>query len=253
MRETGEEFRQGKIASLRPGEPRSQGTVERAVLAEFQQLGPGFRERRARSGRGNHGKTAFSRSDSFPASRLAAGRGCPQDSRKRDPRRGRHGATERRGYRPQGQLRHQPAPSDFVMTEDGIPRKSRRLRKATKATRRPPKRRPQTSGPAPAGSAAPARHATVRRGRRDSAPSGWRQRLHPVRHQQLHVPRLRLRPGRHRGLRALPGPPRPVAFYSYSRDFSRAASLTADRMPGPARRARTTITGDDSALYNACC
>src|SRR3974377_1451182 len=40
-----------------------------------------------------------------------------------------------------------------------------------------------------------------------------------------------------------------VAFYSYSRDLSRAAQLTADRshvLPGD----RTTVAGDDAALYN---
>src|SRR5579862_4946753 len=41
-----------------------------------------------------------------------------------------------------------------------------------------------------------------------------------------------------------------VAFYSYSRDFSRAALLTADR-PQVLRGVRSTVAGDDAALYNA--
>jgi Ca-activated chloride channel homolog len=41
-----------------------------------------------------------------------------------------------------------------------------------------------------------------------------------------------------------------VAFYSYSRDFFRAASLTADRSQ-VLRGVRATVNGDDSALYNA--
>ena len=41
-----------------------------------------------------------------------------------------------------------------------------------------------------------------------------------------------------------------VAFYSYSRDFYRAASLTPDRSE-VLRGVRSTVNGDDSALYNA--
>jgi Ca-activated chloride channel homolog len=40
-----------------------------------------------------------------------------------------------------------------------------------------------------------------------------------------------------------------VAFYSYSRNLSRAAALTADRSQ-VLRGVRTTVAGDDAALYN---
>jgi Ca-activated chloride channel homolog len=40
-----------------------------------------------------------------------------------------------------------------------------------------------------------------------------------------------------------------IAFYSYSRDLSRAASLTADRSQ-VFRGVRNTVAGDDAALYN---
>jgi Ca-activated chloride channel family protein len=50
-------------------------------------------------------------------------------------------------------------------------------------------------------------------------------------------------------VRSLENPYR-VAFYSYSRDFFRAASLTTDRGQ-VLRGVRTTVNGDDSALYNA--
>jgi len=40
-----------------------------------------------------------------------------------------------------------------------------------------------------------------------------------------------------------------VAFYSYSRNLSRAAPLTADRAQ-VVRGVRTTVAGDDAALYN---
>jgi len=41
-----------------------------------------------------------------------------------------------------------------------------------------------------------------------------------------------------------------VAFYSYSRDLSRAAALTSDRSR-LLRAVRSTVVGDDAALYNA--
>jgi Ca-activated chloride channel family protein len=44
--------------------------------------------------------------------------------------------------------------------------------------------------------------------------------------------------------------PYQVAFYSYSRDFYRASSLTMDRSQ-VLRGVRETVNGDDSALYNA--
>jgi VWFA-related protein len=41
-----------------------------------------------------------------------------------------------------------------------------------------------------------------------------------------------------------------IAFYSYSRDLSRAASLTADRFR-VVNGVRSTVAGDDAALYNS--
>ena len=41
-----------------------------------------------------------------------------------------------------------------------------------------------------------------------------------------------------------------IAFYSYSRDLSRASSLTADRS-NLLRAVRSTVAGDQAALYNA--
>jgi VWFA-related protein len=49
-------------------------------------------------------------------------------------------------------------------------------------------------------------------------------------------------------IRSLEGVSR-VAFYSYSRDLSRAVSLTGDR-PTILRGVRSTVAGDDAALYN---
>jgi Ca-activated chloride channel homolog len=44
--------------------------------------------------------------------------------------------------------------------------------------------------------------------------------------------------------------PNQVAFYSYSRDLSRATGLTPDRL-GVLRGVRSTVAGDDAALYDA--
>lgn len=49
-------------------------------------------------------------------------------------------------------------------------------------------------------------------------------------------------------VRSLEGVSR-VAFYSYSRDLSRAVPLTGDR-PSVLRGVRSTVAGDDAALYN---
>jgi VWFA-related protein len=40
-----------------------------------------------------------------------------------------------------------------------------------------------------------------------------------------------------------------IAFYSYSRNLSRAATLTSDRF-GVVKGVRSTVAGDDAALYN---
>src|SRR6202795_1930749 len=50
-------------------------------------------------------------------------------------------------------------------------------------------------------------------------------------------------------VRSLENPDR-VAFYSYSRELSRATTLTPDRSQ-VLRGVRTTVAGDDAALYNA--
>jgi VWFA-related protein len=50
-------------------------------------------------------------------------------------------------------------------------------------------------------------------------------------------------------VRSLDGPDQ-VAFYSYSRDLSRATALTPDRL-GVLRGVRSTVAGDDAALYDA--
>jgi hypothetical protein len=92
-------------------------------------------------------------------------------------------------------------PRNFVITEDGIPEKlatfgegNEPVRKVTDAELPDARPVPQDS----TGSPAPTADGTL-------GTLVWRQRLHFVRHQQLHVPRLRLRPGRDRRFRPFPG------------------------------------------------
>ena len=81
------------------------------------------------------------------------------------------------------------------------------------------------------------------------------ERFYPVRYQQLYVSgnqrilRLQKQDAITDFVRSLDSPYR-VAFYSYSRDFYRASSLTPDRSQ-VLRAARATVNGDESALYNA--
>ena len=138
-------------------------------------------------------------------------------------------------------------PTDFVITEDGIPRKARHIR------------RRQRPAPCAWQGAALAAKPTVgdaqnpsRRPQRDSRRSDRRrQRLHPLRHQQLHVSRLRLRARRHLRLRPLPArPPTRSPSTPTAATSSAPPPLTADRSE-VVRGVRTTVAGDDAALYNA--
>ena len=89
-------------------------------------------------------------------------------------------------------------PEDFAITEDKIPEKNATFEEGNGPTRR------ILEG----GSMAAVSSSRNRRQRRKPIPTpadgqqAFRrsQRLHPLRHQQLHVSRIRLRPGRYRRL-----------------------------------------------------
>ena len=89
-------------------------------------------------------------------------------------------------------------PSDFVVTEDGIPQKVATFGEGNEATRRVTSdgsdrkagrlaSRPQWLGGVT--------ETILGAGLRARLDDGGRQRFHPVRHQQLHVPRFCFRPG----------------------------------------------------------
>ena len=98
-------------------------------------------------------------------------------------------------------------PEDFVITEDKIPQKTGHVRRGQL---QPASRRAQLPHPERAKLQANSRGQRTTAadhqlfGCQDFA-AGGRQRLHPVRYQQLHVPRICLRAGCHLRLRALHG------------------------------------------------
>jgi Ca-activated chloride channel family protein len=146
-------------------------------------------------------------------------------------------------------------PSDFVVTEDGIPQKVATFGEGNEATR------PVTAGAADGGKPGELR-SRPQNGASDS----------PEVSSELGSELGSMMAGAnvfilfdtsnymYRGfvfaqdaiaefVRSLDGPDR-VAFYSYSRDLSRATTLTPDRSL-VLRGVRTTVAGDDAALYNA--
>jgi len=147
-------------------------------------------------------------------------------------------------------------PSDFVITEDGIAQRlatfeagnaAPRLIAENAAAVAPPA--DNTRGPSVAATAAP------------SAPKSPGPEISPVTGAKVFVlfdtSNYMYRAG---GfvfaqdaisdfIRSMDSPER-VAFYSYSRDFTRAVALTPDRAE-VLRAVRSTVNGSDSALYNA--
>src|SRR6476661_826404 len=146
-------------------------------------------------------------------------------------------------------------PSDFVVTEDGIPQKI-----ATFAEGNEPTRKVTSSGP---DSDKPGELRIRRQNRSAGSPdesSELGSELGSVMAGANVFILFDTSNYMYRGfvfaqdaivefVRSLDGPDR-VAFYSYSRDLSRATTLTADRSQ-VLRGVRTTVAGDDAALYNA--
>lgn len=148
-------------------------------------------------------------------------------------------------------------PSDFVISEDGIPQNVATFEEGNEG--------PQIVAGGPQGNAAPKREEPMKRP--DDEPRSGMQPS-PVDELSSAVSGANVfilfdtsnYMYKERGfvyaqdaitdfVRTLDTPYR-VAFYSYSRDFYRAASLTTDRSQ-VLRGVRSTVNGDDSALYNA--
>lgn len=164
--------------------------------------------------------------------------------------------TDRKGHYVTGLT-----PSDFVITEDGIPQRIATFEEGNEVPRAveqyaPGAGAPHVELPSPAGGqpadgdslAASANGASVP----GASPLAGASVFILFDSSNYMFP--------HRGfvyaqdsiaefVRSLDGPDR-VAFYSYSRDLTRATSLTADR-EAVLRGVRSTTDGDDAALYNA--
>ena len=137
-------------------------------------------------------------------------------------------------------------PTDFRILEDGIVEKISTFAEGNK----PPV---QVADDGTAAAADRRRAASRRQTRPRSALGRLRrhQRLRAVRHQQLHVSRLRVRRRRHRRFRARPGPRRfGGGLHVQPQSVPRRRSLTQDRNDA-IFGLRKAVAGDDTALYNA--
>lgn len=152
-------------------------------------------------------------------------------------------------------------PEDFVITEDNIPQKLATFDEGNNESTR------QTAEPAisaPPATASTQSEATVTARVPESAPPTPVHKLNGVTVPGLGGANVFIlfdtSDYMYRGfvfaqdaiadfIRAMPDANK-IAFYSYSRDLSRAAMLTADRFK-VVSGVRSTVAGDDAALYNA--
>src|ERR1700694_3580423 len=143
-------------------------------------------------------------------------------------------------------------PSDFVVTEDGIPQKVATFGEGNEATRRVTRNAPgedKLEGRSPGGSSSFADSSSELGSELGSMVAGANVFILFDTSNYMYRGFVFAQDAIAEFVRSLDGPDR-VAFYSYSRDLSRATTLTADRSQ-VLRGVRTTVAGDDAALYNA--
>jgi Ca-activated chloride channel family protein len=143
-------------------------------------------------------------------------------------------------------------PSDFVVTEDGIPQKVATFGEGNEATRRVTRNAPggdKPEGRSPGGSSNFADSSSELGSELGSLVAGANVFILFDTSNYMYRGFVFAQDAIAEFVRSLDGPDR-VAFYSYSRDLSRATTLTADRSQ-VLRGVRTTVAGDDAALYNA--
>ncbi len=144
-------------------------------------------------------------------------------------------------------------PSDFVITEDGIPEKIATFGEGNEPTRRltdaPAPSRADANGPAGSPGSEPG-DSRERLSASDlsSAIAGANVFVLFDTSNYMYRGFVFAQDAISEFIRSLDGANR-IAFYSYSRDLSRAAKLTAERSQ-VLRGVRTTVAGDDAALYN---
>ncbi|HXP15598.1 MAG TPA: VWA domain-containing protein [Terriglobales bacterium] len=143
-------------------------------------------------------------------------------------------------------------PSDFVVTEDGIPQKVATFGEGNEATRRVTRNTPgedKLESRPPGGSSGFADSSSDLGSELGSIVAGANVFILFDTSNYMYRGFVFAQDAIAEFVRSLDGPDR-VAFYSYSRDLSRATTLTADRSQ-VLRGVRTTVAGDDAALYNA--
>jgi Ca-activated chloride channel homolog len=143
-------------------------------------------------------------------------------------------------------------PSDFVVTEDGIPQKVATFGEGNEATRRVTRNAPgedKLESRPPSGSSGFADSSSELGSELGSIVAGANVFILFDTSNYMYRGFVFAQDAIAEFVRSLDGPDR-VAFYSYSRDLSRATTLTADRSQ-VLRGVRTTVAGDDAALYNA--
>ena len=142
-------------------------------------------------------------------------------------------------------------PEDFVITEDGIPQKIATFGEGNEPTRRladvaPPEGRPVTPAPQETPPRDAGQHISA--GDLSSLVAGANGFVLFDTSNYMYRGFVYAQDAIADFVRSLEGADK-VAFYSYSRDLSRAARLTSDRSQ-VLRGVRTTVAGDDAALYN---
>jgi Ca-activated chloride channel family protein len=145
-------------------------------------------------------------------------------------------------------------PSDFVVTEDGIPQKVATFGEGNEATRRVTTIAPGQDKPGlrsrPRNDGSDSADASSELGSElGSIMAGANVFILFDTSNYMYRGFVFAQDAIAEFVRSLDGPDR-VAFYSYSRDLSRATTLTADRSQ-VLHGVRSTVAGDDAALYNA--
>jgi Ca-activated chloride channel homolog len=140
-------------------------------------------------------------------------------------------------------------PSDFVIAEDGVSQKLATFGEGNEATRRvseiaPREGQPLVADRSSSGEPAPAQTLGLA-----AAMSGANVYILFDKSNYMYRGFVFAQDAITDFIRSLDGPAQ-VAFYSYSRDLSRDAVLTADRSK-VLRGVRASAAGDDAALYNA--
>lgn len=144
-------------------------------------------------------------------------------------------------------------PSDFVVTEDNIPQRIATFGEGNEATRRVTRNTASgdkgTNGRAPDGASEFADSSSDLGSELGSMVAGADVFILFDTSNYMYRGFVFAQDAIAEFVRSLDGPDR-VAFYSYSRDLSRATTLTADRQQ-VLHGVRSTVAGDDAALYNA--